>query len=167
MYRNKEELVRSAGYPYEKHSVVTSDGYTLTLERIPRHGATRCVYLQHGVLDNSFAWIATGATSLAFRAYDGGADVWMGNFRGAADEKHSNPSISPRQYWDFSLNEHAFCDIPAFVSGILTIKASELRMSRLVFAFVLTSLLSGHANRSDCNLSQCKFQKTFFSVSAP
>ncbi len=64
--------MRSAGYPYEKHAVVTEDGYVLTLERIARPGATRCVYLQHGVLDNSFAWIATGATSLAFRAYDDG-----------------------------------------------------------------------------------------------
>ena len=28
-----------AGYPVEEHTVTTSDGYVLVMERIPRHGA--------------------------------------------------------------------------------------------------------------------------------
>jgi hypothetical protein len=40
-------------YPYEAIRVVTSDGYGLLLERIPRRDARKAVYLQHGVMDSS------------------------------------------------------------------------------------------------------------------
>ncbi len=65
--------------------------------------------------------------------------MWMGNFRGAADEKHSDASVSPRQYWDFSLNEHAFLDMPAFVQAIHKIKAEEMRA---YFLFITCACLS-------------------------
>ncbi|KAF9603849.1 hypothetical protein IFM89_038032 [Coptis chinensis] len=40
-------------YPYEAISVVTSDGYVLLLERIPRRDARKVVYLQHRIMDSS------------------------------------------------------------------------------------------------------------------
>ncbi|CAH2042976.1 unnamed protein product [Thlaspi arvense] len=40
-------------YPYEAIHVVTTDGYVLLLERIPRRDSCKVVYLQHGILDSS------------------------------------------------------------------------------------------------------------------
>ena len=36
-----EELALQNGYAFERHEVVTEDGYVLKLERIPRRGASR------------------------------------------------------------------------------------------------------------------------------
>lgn len=82
-------------------------------------------FLQHGVFDSSFAWIASGSSSLAFRAYDMGLDVWMGNFRGAADEAHTTPRLPSAKFWSFTVNEHAFQDIPAFIQKIREVKTAE------------------------------------------
>ncbi len=32
------EVIKAAGYPLEQHTVTTSDGYILRMERLPRHG---------------------------------------------------------------------------------------------------------------------------------
>ena len=34
------EVIKAAGYPLEQHTVTTSDGYILRMERLPRHGLT-------------------------------------------------------------------------------------------------------------------------------
>ncbi|EGC28620.1 hypothetical protein DICPUDRAFT_100086 [Dictyostelium purpureum] len=128
--RTVKEIIEQSGYPYEKHYVTTEDGYILELERIPNKKSTNVLYLQHGVFDNSFAWIATGpAQSLAFAAYDQGYDVFLGNLRGNGDRLHQNSKISSKDYWDFSMNEHAFLDIPAFIQNIRKIKIKELYSS--------------------------------------
>uniref|UniRef100_A0A7S2W250 Partial AB-hydrolase lipase domain-containing protein n=1 Tax=Mucochytrium quahogii TaxID=96639 RepID=A0A7S2W250_9STRA len=124
------EIVRKQGYPYEEIFVCTRDGYILRLERIPNVKSKRVLFMQHGVMDSSFTWVANGADgSLAFRAHDAGYDVFLGNFRGAGGDgarRHVNPNISDDEYWDFSINEHAFEDIPAFVNAIVRTKMSEL-----------------------------------------
>ena len=59
--RTLEEMVTSKGYPFEKHEVITSDGYILQIFRIPgaknepNYKATpkQPVYFQHGLLDSS------------------------------------------------------------------------------------------------------------------
>ena len=33
------DVIRQAGYPLEEHTVTTSDGYVLQMERIPRAGS--------------------------------------------------------------------------------------------------------------------------------
>ena len=33
------DVIRQAGYPLEEHTVTTSDGYVLQMERMPRRGA--------------------------------------------------------------------------------------------------------------------------------
>jgi len=123
------ELVRKQGYPYQEISVVTDDGYILRLERIPNPGSNKVLFLQHGVMDSSFTWVANGAeASLAFRAHDEGYDVFLGNFRGAgggAARRHINENISEVDYWNFSINDHAFKDIPSFISCIVKTKLSE------------------------------------------
>ena len=55
------EIIVKRGYPVEIHSVTTKDGYILELHRIPpptsRGNASRVVFLQHGLLHSSAAWV--------------------------------------------------------------------------------------------------------------
>lgn len=132
--RNTRDLVVGQGYPYERYDVITEDGYVLQLERLPQPKSTRVLYFQHGVVDNSFAWFGhiegEAASALAFRAFDEGYDVFVGTLRGCGGSTgHTRPSISQEEYWDFTVNEHAFQDLPAFVSKIREVKNQDLQVS--------------------------------------
>ncbi|PKA66590.1 putative calcium-binding protein CML14 [Apostasia shenzhenica] len=116
-------------YPYEAIRVVTSDGYVLLLERIPRRDSQKVVYLQHGILDSSMGWVSNGVVgSPAFAAYDQGYDVFLGNLRGLVSREHVDKKISSRKYWNYSINEHGTQDIPAVIEKIHEIKTSELKL---------------------------------------
>jgi lysosomal acid lipase/cholesteryl ester hydrolase len=59
------QLLTKYGYPAETHTVLTADGYFLTLHRIPygRRNITQHRYpviLQHGVLGCSADWVILG-----------------------------------------------------------------------------------------------------------
>lgn len=124
--RTTEDLIRQAGYPYEKIMVLTEDGYVIQLDRIPRKKATRVVYMQHGLLDSAMGWIANGVVgSQAFAAYDAGADVFLGNMRGCPPRRHRDKSKEGHSYWKFSMNELGLQDVPAFVDKILQVKGIE------------------------------------------
>ncbi|GFP99976.1 lipase 3 [Phtheirospermum japonicum] len=107
-------------YPYEAIHVVTTDGYVLLLERIPRRDSRKVVYLQHGILDSSMGtppkqfshklenacldvmydyWVSNGVVgSPAFAAFDQGYDVFLGNFRGLVSREHIDKNVSSRQF---------------------------------------------------------------------
>ncbi|XP_075503479.1 uncharacterized protein LOC142540904 [Primulina tabacum] len=126
--RTCRDVITELGYPYEAIRVVTADGYVLLLERIPRKDAKKVVYLQHGILDSSMGWVSNGVIgSPAFAAFDQGYDVFLGNFRGLVSREHVDKSISSRQYWTYSINEHGIEDIPAMIEKIHEIKISELK----------------------------------------
>ncbi|KAK2647822.1 hypothetical protein Ddye_015311 [Dipteronia dyeriana] len=128
--RTCQDVITELGYPYEAIHVVTSDGYVLLLERIPRRDSRKAVYLQHGILDTSMGWVSNGVVgSPAFAAYDQGYDVFLGNFRGLVSREHVDKNISSRQYWRYSINEHGTEDIPALIEKIHEIKTSELKLS--------------------------------------
>ncbi|KAG2259504.1 hypothetical protein Bca52824_078798 [Brassica carinata] len=127
--RTCQDVITELGYPYEAIRVVTSDGYGLLLERIPRRDARKAVFLQHGVLDSSMGWVSNGVVgSPAFAAYDQGYDVYLGNFRGLVSRDHVNKNISSKDFWSYSINEHAREDIPAMIEKIHEIKTSELKL---------------------------------------
>ncbi|CAL9047968.1 uncharacterized protein LOC135624231 [Musa acuminata AAA Group] len=130
--RTCQDVITELGYPYEAIRVVTSDGYVLLLERIPRRDSEKVVYLQHGILDSSMGWISNGVVgSPAFAAFDQGYDVFLGNLRGLVSREHVDVNISSRKYWRYSINEHATKDIPAMIEKIHEIKTSELnKLSR-------------------------------------
>ncbi|XP_018457806.1 uncharacterized protein LOC108828569 isoform X2 [Raphanus sativus] len=129
--RTCQDVITELGYPYEAIRVVTSDGYGLLLERIPRRDARKAVYLQHGILDSSMGWVSNGVVgSPAFAAYDQGYDVFLGNFRGLVSRDHVNKNISSKEYWRYSINEHGTEDIPAMIEKIHEIKTSELKLSQ-------------------------------------
>ncbi|KAG0456584.1 hypothetical protein HPP92_024372 [Vanilla planifolia] len=127
--RTCQDVITELGYPYEAIRVITSDGYVLLLERIPRHDSQKVVYLQHGVLDSSMGWVSNGVVgSPAFAAYDQGYDVFLGNLRGLVSREHVNKKISSRMYWNYSINEHGTKDIPAIIEKIHELKTAELKL---------------------------------------
>ncbi|GAB2209564.1 hypothetical protein Droror1_Dr00026783 [Drosera rotundifolia] len=126
--RTCQDVITELGYPYEAIHVVTDDGYILLLERIPRRDSRKAVFLQHGVFDSSMGWISNGVVgSPAFAAFDQGYDVFLGNFRGLVSREHVDESISSKQYWAYSINEHGTADIPAIITKIHEVKTAELR----------------------------------------
>lgn len=128
--RTCQDVITELGYPYEAIRVVTSDGYVLLLERIPRRDSQKVAYLQHGVLDSSLGWVSNGVVgSPAFAAYDQGYDVFLGNLRGLVSREHVDKNISSRRYWKYSINEHGTKDIPAIMDKIHEIKTAELEQS--------------------------------------
>jgi pimeloyl-ACP methyl ester carboxylesterase len=90
----------------EEYDVTTSDGYILTVQRIPRGrydnetGIKRpVVFLQHGLLGSSSQWITNLPNqSLGFVLADRGFDVWLGN---AYALKHERMSTDSDKFWDF------------------------------------------------------------------
>ncbi|KUI73464.1 hypothetical protein VM1G_08832 [Cytospora mali] len=130
------ELCELFGYRAEEHVVQTKDGYLLGLHRLAwRHGEEdtrvnsgpksvkkRVVYLHHGLLMNSEVWVCLtdAQRALPFVLVEKGFDVWLGNNRG---NKYSKKSVhaAPNsiEFWNFSIDEFAFHDIPNSIEYIL------------------------------------------------
>ena len=125
-----EDIIRKAGYPYERLQVQTKDGYILFLERIPRRESREVVFFQHGVMDSAQGWVANGIVgSQAFAAYESGFDVFLGNFRGVPPRLHSEELIGMR-YWDYTVNEIGMFDMGAMIDKIHELKVSDSRAFR-------------------------------------
>ncbi|KAJ2897548.1 hypothetical protein MKZ38_004620 [Zalerion maritima] len=126
------------GYYAEEHVIQTKDGYLLGLHRLawrnnedpartkvnqgPHSKRKRVVYLHHGLLMNSEVWVCLtdAQRNLPFTLVERGFDVWLGNNRG---NKYSKKSVSKpptsADFWNFSMDEFAFYDIPDTISYIL------------------------------------------------
>ncbi|KAI0374251.1 triacylglycerol lipase [Pilatotrama ljubarskyi] len=123
------------GYEHEEHVVLTKDGYLLGLHRLPakkgehrdRFGTSTgkpVVYLHHGLLMNSEVWVCLThpERSVAFTLVELGFDVWLGNNRGNKYSKksiHHNPNST--KFWDYSIDDFAWHDIPDSISYILSV----------------------------------------------
>lgn len=131
------ELCELAGYYAEEHVVRTGDGYLLGVHRLPwkkgEEGARvnagegslqkKVVYLHHGLLMNSEVWVSLTEKerSLPFVLVERGYDVWLGNNRGNKYSKKSTRySPASNDFWNFSMDQFAFHDIPDSISYILS-----------------------------------------------
>lgn len=127
--RDLEDFVLLAGYPYEGLTVETPDGHVLPLDRLPRKDSPKAVLFQHGVLDTAYAWIGTSSGGLtgncAFTAFNGGCDVFLGNFRGTRDRRNVNEKMSAEEFWNFSINEHAMMDLASMLEHVRACKLAE------------------------------------------
>ncbi|KAF7321423.1 Triacylglycerol lipase [Mycena kentingensis (nom. inval.)] len=131
--RDFGELCALYGYTHEEHVVLTKDGYLLTVHRLPsKKGEQKTspgtstgkplVYLHHGLLMNSEIWVCLtdAERALPFVLAEAGFDVWLGNNRG---NKYSKKSIhhgpNSTKFWDYSIDDFAWHDIPDSISYIL------------------------------------------------
>ncbi|KAI5856439.1 Alpha/Beta hydrolase protein [Tricharina praecox] len=139
------EIWNDGTYRIEEHVVQTGDGYLLGLHRVvkkteeeingpPRararggdastrgNGGKKVVYLHHGLLMDSEVWVCLldKEQCLPFVLAEKGYDVWLGNNRGNKYSKKSihHPSSSAK-FWDFSIDDFAFHDIPDSINYIL------------------------------------------------
>lgn len=132
------ELCELFGYSAEEHIVQTGDGYLLGLHRLGwRKGeedkavntgtagsvTKKVVYLHHGLMMNSEVWVCITEPErcLPFTLVDQGYDVWLGNNRGNKYSKkclHATPTSY--KFWDFSMDQFAFHDIPDSINYILS-----------------------------------------------
>ncbi|XP_011498380.1 PREDICTED: lipase 1-like isoform X1 [Ceratosolen solmsi marchali] len=124
-----DELIKKYGYPFEKHTTITDDGYILCLHRIPYSRGNHenyCskrppVLLMHGLGGSSADWILMGpGNSLAYALADMGYDVWLGNNRGNIySRNHTTMDPTHRYFWDFSYHELGIHDLPSSIDYIL------------------------------------------------
>ncbi|KAH7020042.1 Alpha/Beta hydrolase protein [Ilyonectria destructans] len=136
------ELCQIWGYEAEEHIAQTKDGYLLGLHRLqwrkgeegrkvnsgPSSLKKRVAYLHHGLLMNSEVWVALtdAQRCLPFELVERGFDVWFGNNRGNKYSKKSiNCSPTSVKFWDFSIDEFAFHDIPDSIAYILDTTQQE------------------------------------------
>ncbi|KAI8966390.1 alpha/beta-hydrolase [Daldinia sp. FL1419] len=136
------DLCAMYGYTAEEHVLQTKDGYLLGIHRLawrkgeedmkvndgPASVKKRVVYLHHGLLMNSEVWVCLtdAQRSLPFVLVERGFDVWLGNNRG---NKYSKKSINypptTTEFWNFSIDEFAFHDIPDSINYILETTKQE------------------------------------------
>ncbi|KAH8882645.1 alpha/beta-hydrolase [Thozetella sp. PMI_491] len=130
------DLCALFGYTAEEHIALTKDGYLIGLHRLawrkgeeglrvntgPNGMRKRVVYLHHGLLMNSEVWVCLteGKRCLPFVLVEQGFDVWLGNNRGNKYSKKSvHESPASLKFWNFSIDEFAFHDIPDSIDYIL------------------------------------------------
>ena len=130
-FKGVKQIVRENGYAVEQHMVTTSDGYILTLFRIPGYlndtlpyAKKAVVLLMHGLGGDASQWVLNSPErSSAFNLADAGYDVWMGNNRGCGysqDHKYLDPN-DPKDkpvYWNFDFEDMGLYDTPAFIDYI-------------------------------------------------
>ncbi|XP_061397694.1 lipase 3-like, partial [Musca vetustissima] len=143
------------GYPCETHTVTTSDGYILSLFRIPsshrdtlQHAENKpAVLLMHCLLCSSDIFVLAGPNDgLPFMLADAGYDVWLGNARGNVySQRHTTLSPFSEAFWSFAMDEIALIDLTSHIEYILhTTNQKRLNyigysQGTLIFAILLSA----------------------------
>lgn len=139
--RNVSEIIIDKGYPVEEHEVETSDGFVLSVQRLPwgrkgrsnkihEAGKKKPVFLLHYLLGSSADWVINlPEQSLPYILADSGYDVWLGNVRGNTCSRHLRYKRHEKEFWDFSFDEMIEYDLPAMLDHVLNTTGRE----RLLF----------------------------------
>ncbi|XP_060527871.1 lipase member K-like [Cylas formicarius] len=151
-------IAKRYGYPFERHTVTTEDGYILDLHRIPggykAPGRSKRipVLLQHGAGGVSAFWMLQGNNSVAFVLANQGYDVWLLNHRGTYySSKHQRLTTNDPQYWNFGFHDVAVYDLPACIEYVASKTGSK---GNLIYvghsmgtttSYVYSMIKKGHA----------------------
>lgn len=147
------QLIASHGYPAESHTVVTDDGYILTIHRIPfpknssNKSLKKTVLLHHGLLGSSADWIIPGPEKgLAYILSEAGYDVWLANVRGNTYSRaHVSRDTSSFEFWNFTFHEVSQHDLPAVIDYIMETKGWDTKINYIGHSMgtsILFALLS-------------------------
>lgn len=99
--------------PVQTHQVVTADGWTLDLRRVPATGGptrARPVVLMHGIVTNGRNWDLEAEHSLVRYLSARGFDVWVPSLRGVGASEHRDE--------DYAFDVHVEADVPAIIAYV-------------------------------------------------
>lgn len=123
------------GYPVEVHQITTSDGYKISLHRIPhspfsQQGQSRPpLLLVHGLTVSGSMYIVPLTDikkGLAYMLSDAGYDIWIFHARGThMSMKHTTLTPTDKKYWDFSWHEIGLYDVTSTIDYILKYTGAE------------------------------------------
>ncbi|XP_022912361.2 lipase 3-like [Onthophagus taurus] len=122
-----KELVNKYGYPLEAYQITTTQGYIITLHRIPygrkRTGRKRQVVLLHpGFCGSPELFLFRGPQhDMPYLFTDSGYDFWFINNRGNTYSRNHvilNPDVD-KEFWNFTLDDSGLHDLPNSVDFIL------------------------------------------------
>ena len=119
-----KDYIKSLGYDLEEHKIRTEDGYILTLWHIVNSSDSaekKVVYLQPWFSSTGWVFFQLEKNSLPFILSERGYDIWIGNSRGtifSLEHETKNPDDYNGDYWDFSMDENVFYDLPASIDYI-------------------------------------------------
>lgn len=144
------ELIIYHGYSVETHTILTDDGYFLTVHRIPfskdkpKKVPYKTVLLHHGLLGSSADWVITGPEkALAYILSDAGYDVWLANARGNTySRSHVSLPTDSFAFWNFTFHDIAQHDVPAVIDHIMYIKGWDIKINYIGHSMGTTILFS-------------------------
>jgi len=126
MNKTLEQLCLENGYRSETYTLITDDGYVLTLSRIPGKFtdnlsvAKPAVLMVHAQDCDMLEWFWNDPNQAnALILANAGYDVWMGNNRGSKySMAHLTLSPQDHEFWDFYQEDMARHDLPTFIDFI-------------------------------------------------
>lgn len=144
------QLIVYHGYCAESHTILTDDGYFLTVHRIPfsnnhpRKVPKKTVLLHHGLLGSSADWVITGPKkALAYILSDAGYDVWLANARGNTySRSHVSLPTDSFAFWNFTFHDIAQHDLPAVIDYIMCQKGWDIKINYIGHSMGTTILFS-------------------------
>uniref|UniRef100_A0A2A4K7B0 Partial AB-hydrolase lipase domain-containing protein n=1 Tax=Heliothis virescens TaxID=7102 RepID=A0A2A4K7B0_HELVI len=154
IHMSTPQLIAIHGYPAQSHTIVTSDGYILTVHRIPysknstnKASPRKTVLLHHGLLGSSADWIIPGPQKgLGYILADAGYDVWLANVRGNTYSRaHVTIHTDTFEFWNFTFHEVSQYDLPAVIDYIMEVKGWDVKINYIGHSMgttVLFALLS-------------------------
>nr|ALL42058.1 lipase 3-like precursor protein [Antheraea pernyi] len=154
------QLLVMNGYPAEAHTVMTQDGYILTIHRIPysknatsKTPARKTVLLHHGLLGSSADWVLAGPKkALAYILSDSGYDVWLANARGNTYSRaHVSRNIDTFAFWNFTFHDISQNDLPAVIDYIMEIKGWDIKINYIGHSMGTTVLFALLSTKTEYN----------------
>ncbi|OQR69293.1 lipase member M-like, partial [Tropilaelaps mercedesae] len=122
-------LIRKFHYPVKQYSLLTKDGYLLSLVRIPlSRGIPKSfktspgppILLIHGIISSADDWVLNYPwNSPGFLLSDAGYDIWLLNTRGTPYSKHLKHHKHSTAYWDYSFDDIGVFDVTAGIDFVL------------------------------------------------